>query len=343
MTKANNPNGPQDALAANQTGENNTATGANALFSNTIGTYNTSSGSNSLYTNTSGTYNTAAGYTALFLNTTGTNNTATGAKALRANTFGVRNAGFGSLALCANTTGGYNTTVGYASGQGNTTGCCNVVVGYASGSALTTGDGNTIIGANISGSAGLANTLLIGAGGVAVYAVQGGSGNACIQNTSVFFPDPDNTISLGTGSKRWVAVYAVNGTIQTSDSREKTEVTESALGTDFVKALNPVSYKWIEGGNKWTGEYDENNNRTYETVPGKRTHWGFIAQEVKELVDESDVDFGGWVLTDVEDPDSKQALRYDQFIAPLTQALQESIARIESLEAEVAALKGASA
>jgi hypothetical protein len=47
------------------------------------------------------------------------------------------------------------------------------------------------------------------------------------------------------------------------------------------------------------------------------------------------------LLSDKDDPDSQQALRYDQFIAPLTKALQEAITKIETLEAEVAALKGA--
>jgi hypothetical protein len=48
------------------------------------------------------------------------------------------------------------------------------------------------------------------------------------------------------------------------------------------------------------------------------------------------VDFGGWILTDVNDPDSAQGLRYHQFIAPLTKALQEAIAKIETLEGMVA-------
>jgi uncharacterized protein (UPF0335 family) len=51
------------------------------------------------------------------------------------------------------------------------------------------------------------------------------------------------------------------------------------------------------------------------------------------------VDFGGWVLTEKDDPDSQQALRYDQFIAPLTKALQEAMERIEQLETEMAEVK----
>jgi len=166
-------------------------------------------------------------------------------------------------------------------------------------------------------------------------------GNIGFFNTPGIYPNTDNGASVGFSGNRWSAVYAVTGTIQTSDAREKTEIVNASLGSSFVKALRPVSYKWIEGGKRDTGERDEDGNYIYEPVPGIRTHWGFIAQEVKEAVDATGVDFGGWVLTDKEDPDSQQALRYDQFIAPLTKALQETMAELEALKAEVAALKAA--
>jgi hypothetical protein len=168
------------------------------------------------------------------------------------------------------------------------------------------------------------------------------SGDLRIANSTTFYPTTDNAVSLGsgpTGPFRFSAVWAANGTIQTSDERDKTEIVDAQLGADFIKALRPVSYKWIEGGKVDTGERDEDGNYVYESVPGTRIHWGFIAQEVKQVVDSAGVDFGGWVLTDKNDPDSQQALRYDQFIAPLTKALQETMAELEALKAEVAALK----
>ena len=164
-------------------------------------------------------------------------------------------------------------------------------------------------------------------------------GLVLVSNTFGIAPATDNITQLGGSGIRYSEVWAANGTIQTSDQRTKTQITDAALGSDFIKALRPVSYKWIEGGKRPTGAVDDENNWVYESVPGQRTHWGFIAQEVKQAVDAAGVDFGGWILTDKDDPDSQQALRYDQFIAPLTKALQEALAKIETLEAEVAALK----
>jgi|DEB0MinimDraft_6_1074348.scaffolds.fasta_scaffold00935_4 hypothetical protein len=164
-------------------------------------------------------------------------------------------------------------------------------------------------------------------------------GTFIFDNTTDLIPETDNVTNLGKSGHRWTAVWAANGTIQTSDERAKSNIAESSLGSAFIKSLRPVSYKWIEGGKRDTGERDEDNNYIYESVPGTRTHWGFIAQEVKQAVDDAGVDFGGWVLTDKDDPDSEQALRYDQFIAPLTKALQEAIAKIETLETTNASLE----
>ena len=153
-------------------------------------------------------------------------------------------------------------------------------------------------------------------------------------------PATDNAGFLGEGSHRWEAVFAVNGSIQTSDKTMKTEITDSALGLDFVKALRPVSYKWISGGKDITyAEDDETKSNPIITdVAGVRNHYGLLAQEVKEVL--GDTDFGGWVSEDVTDERAMQSLRYDQFIAPLIKAIQEQQTIIEALTNRITALEG---
>lgn len=66
-------------------------------------------------------------------------------------------------------------------------------------------------------------------------------------------------------------------------------------------------------------------------VQGKRTHYGFISQEVKALLDKLGTgDFGGYV----EAEDGSLGLRYDQFISPIVSTLQDLISRIEKLESK---------
>jgi hypothetical protein len=167
-----------------------------------------------------------------------------------------------------------------------------------------------------------------------------------IYNTAMA-PSGDNAYQLGTSDFRWSSVWAANGTIQTSDSRTKTDISDSALGLDFINQLRPVSYKFKLGGNTVLGQVYRDGNGDIcaadaegaipaelitEQHKGTRTHWGLIAQEVKEVVNNSGVDFAGWVLTNKDDPNSPQALRYDQFISPLIKAVQELTERVHGLE-----------
>jgi|GEM_PF-1088381 len=77
----------------------------------------------------------------------------------------------------------------------------------------------------------------------------------------------DNTISSGTSGLRWTTVFATNGTINTSDAREKKNVEDLKYGLAELKKLRPVSFDWI-------------NNQE----DGRKL--GLIAQELKEVLPE---------------------------------------------------------
>ena len=159
-------------------------------------------------------------------------------------------------------------------------------------------------------------------------------------NGGHFVPGVDNTVYCGSSSYRWAAVFAVNGAIQTSDQRLKTNIQTSDLGLDFITRLNPVSYKWIVGGNtvEYSSVEDENGKLTPTSVatpvPGRRSHYGLIAQQVKEVL--GDKDFGGFVYDEETDT---MSLRYDQFISPLIKAIQEQQQMITDLQTQINNLK----
>ncbi|SEP60524.1 Chaperone of endosialidase [Devosia sp. YR412] len=133
-------------------------------------------------------------------------------------------------------------------------------------------------------------------------------------------PAADNAVTLGATGARWSSIWSATGTIQTSDSRQKTDIEPSDLGLDFILALAPIKYRWIVGGSE-----------DGEARSGRRSHYGFMAQQVLEALDGKD--FAGHVLADPSDPDSQQGLRYDAFIAPLVMAVQELELRVRQLEA----------
>lgn len=152
---------------------------------------------------------------------------------------------------------------------------------------------------------------------------------------SNWYPIANNLYSMGqptdtpngvTSNRFWKTIYSNTGTINTSDQRLKTNIANSSLGLNFINELNPVSYKFIEGGKEIV-------DGDVISIPGSRTHFGLIAQEVKEALDASGIeDFAGWVKMDMSEEDSMQGLRYDQFIAPLIKAVQELTARVKAIE-----------
>lgn len=152
-------------------------------------------------------------------------------------------------------------------------------------------------------------------------------------------PLADNAYTCGASGLRFSEFWGANGTIQTSDVRTKTNIEESVLGLDFINYLEPISYKFIVGGNDVAPGASEADEPIVTPRPGVRTHWGFSAQHVKQIADIFGVDFGGHILSDINDPESQQGLRMDQFIAPLVKAIQEQSVIIDQLNARIEALE----
>jgi hypothetical protein len=144
-------------------------------------------------------------------------------------------------------------------------------------------------------------------------------------------PGADNSYSLGASGIRWSAVWAANGTIQTSDEREKKDIIDADLGLNFILKLRPVSFKWKVGKNIITNEIDGVDDEGKQKVKsitkpieGKRRHYGLLAQEVKEVL--GDIDFGGFIH-DIET--NIMGLRYDQFIPILIKGIKEQQIQIQ--------------
>lgn len=107
-------------------------------------------------------------------------------------------------------------------------------------------------------------------------------------------PVTDNTYSSGELANRWTAVYAVNGTIQTSDERMKKDIRLTSYGLDFVNKLRPVEYRWKHDGAR---------------------HLGFIAQDLLKL----DPNFPA---VNQEAP-ALLSMSYTEMIPVLAKAIQE--------------------
>lgn len=236
---------------------------------------------------------------------------------------------------------------------------------------------NTAVALRHAGSSGA--FLDFNAGGAAAF-VQVRNGSAAAKwfecdgdSSSTFYgnfvrPGVDNFASLGASGNRWSAVWAANGTIQTSDKRQKNHVNfvDPATALEFIGRVDPAFFRWKVGGidrvlieeaeveqtlireeytdldgNIIPAQYDTKliKEAVYENRPvaGRRIHAGFYAQDVKAAMDEMGLDWGAWGLDDVSDPDSRQNMRPDQLIPILWAAVQGLQQRVLDLESNTGA------
>lgn len=162
---------------------------------------------------------------------------------------------------------------------------------------------------------------------------------------------------LGVANQKWRAVFAQNGTIQTSDRNAKHDITDldPEKITAFIMGLKPSSY-------------------VFNDADSGRTHWGLISQDIEELFPQlgmTSMDFAGFIkspktedyyedvpetVTDEETGEEKTvtrkelktrtvegeyiySLRYDEFIAPLICMVQRQQKQIQDLERRLSALE----
>ena len=153
-------------------------------------------------------------------------------------------------------------------------------------------------------------------------------GESILGSSVSFVPLNDGFDTLGTSLNRWDAVYAVNGTIQTSDATLKQDIIAINYGLEEIMKLKPVTYKW------------KNNRRGTTIIPEelKEIKIGFLAQEVQEIIPEV-VQTHQWKVLDEKNPrkysyvqNDRLGMNYSEIIPVLVKAIQEQQKQIEDLK-----------
>lgn len=165
-------------------------------------------------------------------------------------------------------------------------------------------------------------------------------------------PDVSGNLNLGTSNHRFGTIYAVNGTISTSDRSMKNSIQElDERYIQMFRRILPVSFKFNKG-------------------TSGRTHIGFIAQDVESAMQEAgltDSEFAGFCrdqktvpvqkIRDIQVLDEETgkkrtetvaytedepvegeyiySLRYEEFIALNTLMIQKLMERVDALESMI--------
>jgi hypothetical protein len=144
------------------------------------------------------------------------------------------------------------------------------------------------------------------------------------------------TIRVGRASDFITCDFGENATwAHSSDRRIKKDIEDTTLGLDFILKLKPKEFK-----KKAPAEYPPefksyDANQTERKNPDK-TRYGFIAQEVKEAMDNAGhPDFTVWSKGE----DGMQELGETELITPLVKAVQELTEMVKSQQKEIEELK----
>lgn len=181
------------------------------------------------------------------------------------------------------------------------------------------------------------NTII--AGGTVQFQPQNGTNCSLFKESSsnkrtIFRPDTNGGAYLGTATYKWHSIYCTDGAFNGSDRKLKENIADLDAESNraFVLSLRPVSYK-------------------LKTGEGKRTHNGFIAQEVREAAETTVGDIAAYQASVIDGdeekyfdptvPDEKLLwqLNYSELIAPIVKLVQSQQQEIEQLKEKVEKLK----
>ena len=236
------------------------------------------------------------------------------------------------------TYGKSSTAIGAFAGGNFPSSLYNTCVGAGSGSGFNNNQNEyiTCLG-EISGTAGVSNTTWAG------MTLLG-------YNTSV-------TGSFQNQIGNSFTITYVYGTVQSrSDARDKTEIKEIELGLDFINKLKPRDFKYDYRENyrpemptdkgksihqykneliKYSQDSAIDKLKSDGSKKGKRFHHGFIAQEIEELLQKENIDFGGFQDHKINGGLDVYSIGYTEFIAPMVKAIQELSAQVNKLKQQL--------
>lgn len=169
--------------------------------------------------------------------------------------------------------------------------------------------------------------------------------------SAYFTPESNGRLTLGTASHRWFRLYQKQGSIDTSDEREK---------------HNIIPIKDVSAPMTMTRSSTSNNDNIYEQIfnllvpkiycmnnvrseiENNKIHIGFVAQDLANTLESIGIsedemgliDHSSWIDEETGEEKDSYGLCYTEFIALNTHMIQKCLSKISKLENTIKDLKG---
>lgn len=158
-------------------------------------------------------------------------------------------------------------------------------------------------------------------------------GNGDTEVLGDLYPDDDNVDTCGKSGNRWSAVWAANGTIQTSDPslKEDIENLTAPEATNILRNITPIHFSWIDNSTTFT--LGQNVVKT--------KHLGFDAVELRDFRNGDGPRMRRILSGIIVEPTDGTALglNYGQLTPILVRGWQRHDGRLDAMQASIVSLE----
>ena len=195
-----------------------------------------------------------------------------------------------------------------------TTGSDNVAIGRNSMDNVSSGSQNIAIGVDTSlSSAGGTNQITMG------------QNVTCSGNSNFTFGDGSNDSNIAFGATSITAP---------SDIRLKEDIQDQEAGLSFINDLRPVTFRWKKEKDI-SPELNAYKEGSEKRTMNEKVNHGFIAQEVKAVIDAHDEIKDGFGLWSEDESDGRQRLGASDLETILVKAIQELSIEIDLIKQKI--------
>ena len=235
----------------------------------------------------------------------------------------------GGLASDAQTSADGCTSVGYASLTDNQTGDDNTAIGIFA-LANATGDDNTALGANAG------DDITTGIRNIIIGTLADAGSSSAQERIALGYDvngNADSSFCFGSQGTDSAIAFGATTITAPSDVRLKEDIEDEKIGLDFINDLRPVTFRWKKAKDV-PSEMKVHDPHSEERVMNGKYNHGFIAQEVKQVIDKYDLKDGFDMWTE-DEVDGRQRIGEASLMPLMVKAVQELSAKVEELESKL--------
>ena len=140
----------------------------------------------------------------------------------------------------------------------------------------------------------------------------------------------NNNFTFGNGTTDSNIAFGATSITAPSDVRLKEDIQDEEVGLDFVNDLRPVTFLWKKEKDIPSDMKAYKENSEARTMNGKYNH-GFIAQEVKEVIDNHNLK-EGFDMWSEDEADGRQRIAPSAMMSIMVKAVQELSMQVEELK-----------